>query len=555
MQKKNFFILFCIIILGFLLRYWHINKPEGLWNDEYIGWMISSKPLISPFLQEAVKNCHMPLYYLYLKLWMFIGTDSDLSLRFSSLFWGVLSIISMYFAGKEYKDEKTGLLCALFAALSGFLIYFSQEVRLYQMLFFITSLNLLSWLKLSAKQNKANFILFGVTNLLIILTHTIGFVFVFFNILYLSVYLAKIDKKFIKMMWMTIAGICTLLIPLVPFIYNVFKESYVSQFWSGFSVGKLFFTAADYFSPIQINIINTPKYITDILAPGGHLNYIYLLFALIPSIICSIGLLKTFFIKDKRIKYLWLTLISFFIVLIIAAYFNKLVLSTKYSVEIYPGLILLICSGILSFKSKTLKTLLITLLTLLPLCFYGINKNSTPKLGRPEGNLIVAQLLKQAKIRPSDKILLTYYDETRFAKYINTSNYKFYSINKYNFPEYIVPQKYSYKTIVINGKILFYDNLKNDDKKLFNEKFYNMLLMDMEKGDKLAIVLLKSVSFYNAKQLKIVTANHKTYYNTPFLFMVFSFIKNSAFEICNKYLKLKSAYESGDWVIVVYEKQ
>ena len=37
------FKLFIIVILGFLLRTWFIDKPEGLWYDEYLSWDIASQ--------------------------------------------------------------------------------------------------------------------------------------------------------------------------------------------------------------------------------------------------------------------------------------------------------------------------------------------------------------------------------------------------------------------------------------------------------------------------------------------------------------------------------
>ncbi|MFQ8626600.1 MAG: hypothetical protein ACLSA2_09180 [Candidatus Gastranaerophilaceae bacterium] len=95
-----------IIILGLVLRLIFINKPDGLWNDEYISWMIASTPFADGFIQAVKSQCHMPFYYLYLKFFMTLFGDSDLLLRLTSVLAGVLSVIAMYFAGRE-KDEKT----------------------------------------------------------------------------------------------------------------------------------------------------------------------------------------------------------------------------------------------------------------------------------------------------------------------------------------------------------------------------------------------------------------------------------------------------------------
>ena len=125
-MKKHSGIL-GIIILGLVLRLIFINKPDGLWNDEYISWMIASTPFADGFIQAVKSQCHMPFYYLYLKFFMTLLGDSDLLLRLTSVLAGVLSVIAMYFAGRE-KDEKTAYMCAGFTAISSFLIYYSQEV-------------------------------------------------------------------------------------------------------------------------------------------------------------------------------------------------------------------------------------------------------------------------------------------------------------------------------------------------------------------------------------------------------------------------------------------
>ena len=182
------------MIVALLLRSWHINKPEGLWNDEYVAWFISSQNSFESFFRELNQNCHMPLYYLYLKVWSFLFSDSDLSLRLSSVVCSISSVFVMFLAGKEIKDEKNGFLCAILCTISSFLIYFAQEVRIYSLLFLITSYSLLAWIKCAKETNLKNYLNLLTANALLIFTHTIGFVFVFFNISALLVLKIKENK-------------------------------------------------------------------------------------------------------------------------------------------------------------------------------------------------------------------------------------------------------------------------------------------------------------------------------------------------------------------------
>ena len=153
---KKYLPISIILVLGLALRLICINKPDGLWNDEYVSWMISATPFTHGFFDAIKSQCHMPFYYLYLKFFMAIFGQSDLVLRLTSTFAGILSIIIMYFVGKE-KDEKTGILCAGFSAISSFLIYYSQEVRFYSVLFLFSALSLLYILKSIKKPTKKKF--------------------------------------------------------------------------------------------------------------------------------------------------------------------------------------------------------------------------------------------------------------------------------------------------------------------------------------------------------------------------------------------------------------
>ena len=113
-------MIFFIALFGLLLRLSFINKPEGLWNDEYVSWYVANTPFQEGFWQEVLKQCHMPLYYLFLKPF---ASCSDIVLRLTSVVVGVLAIFAMYFAGKEF-SKKVGLYSATITSILSFLIYY-----------------------------------------------------------------------------------------------------------------------------------------------------------------------------------------------------------------------------------------------------------------------------------------------------------------------------------------------------------------------------------------------------------------------------------------------
>ncbi len=554
-NKKIYFYLFLFVLLGLLIRLSSLDKPEGLWNDEYISWYISTKPLFKNFLKSVFQNCHMPFYYCYLKLWSFVFGDNDLSLRISSVFPGVLSIISMFFAGKKLKDINCGLCCAFYTAVSGFLIYFSQEVRFYSILFFFSSLAILFMLHLSEKQNRFNYFGFCLSNILIILTHTIGFVFVFFNYLFLILFLKKknqIDKYTIISI---IASAVISILPFIPFLYKTLSASYISQFWSDFSFTKLFFVFADYVSPIQINLVNTPLHISSLLFKSGKFNFGYFIFAVIPLSISFIGLCSAIRNKTDKLIIIALSALSTLLIMIAASVCGKLVLITKYTVEIYPAFILITMFGFCSLKNYSFKKFLSVSFFGLILFYTFVSDFAPQKLKRPEGHKLPANLITEAKLHKNDKILLLYYDKERFGKYLNLSDYFIDSVTKYNFQYKLINNPPAHYEIIKNGKSLFFDSFKSSQNDFFKEFLKNYFFKNMKKGDKFALVKLNSVTFVTPQRMKEVTSNEQFYKRIPFLFLIFSHISNMTQSVANDELSPVFNKTEGKWEIIVWEKK
>ncbi len=527
--------------IGLILRLVFLDKSDGLWNDEYISWQIAQMPLFKGFIDGIKSQCHMPFYYIYLKLFMTLFGQNDIVLRLSSVTSGVLSIFVMYLVGKE-KDEKTGLLCAGFCAISSFLIYYSQEVRLYSLLFLLSAMTLLYTLRIIKQPDKKNLILWGISAFLVMFTHTIGFVFIFFNILFLSVVLYKSCQKAVLRIWMTVCGISVLCLPL---ILKIFMTHSFSQWWGNFSVAKIGFLITDYFSPILTNLTNSPQDFFYNFSPE------FIIFALIPAFISLVFLVNA--LKNKINAGLFLSVTGILIVLILAALSGKLVFLTKYSMEIYPILIYLICCGISDMKSKKIKTILVysyCILTAVYLIFYPY---SAPKIRRPEGHKIAADLLYNAKLSKGDIILLEYYPSERFEKYFDFSDYKVISVNKANFNEYLRNDN-SMQEILQNGKEIYKPMFLDGMNLVLKNRLNKEILKDLKPGQSVVMLVLDSVAFYPPDTVKEITNNEKRYEKEPFLFLVFSYIKSQIFDVLSQNMSVTNYEKKGNWMIMKFTK-
>ena len=537
---KNFAKIFLIIILGIALRLIFINKPDGLWNDEYISWIIAATPFSDGFINAVKSQCHMPFYYLYLKFFMTFFGQSDLLLRLTSVLAGVLSIPIMYFVGKE-KDENTGLTCAGFSAISSFLIYYSQEVRIYAILFLFSALSLLYTIKCIKNPNKQNFILYVISNFLILFTHTIGFVFVFFNLIILSINLFKQFKKVITTVWISIFAGGILLTPL---IFKIFTTKSFSQWWGHFSISKIGFLFTYYFSPVLTNLTNAPD------------NFLYApklaLFMILPAII-AIGCIIKALYKNKINIQLFLLFISTITILIIASLIGKLVFITKYSIEIYPILIYLASFGINSINNKILKNSLIIVYCLISIGYILLHPYSAPKMRRAEGHKIMTDILSRMDLKKDDMIVLEYYPQNRFEKYFDFSNYRVIEIHKGNFPMYISKSD-TLEDAFINGKKNYKNMFLSNSNPYFESMIDSNIFNKLKPGQSVVMVVLNSVSFYSPNNLALIANNNEKYNKEPLLFLIFSYIKNKTFYEMMQNLAIAKFEQKGNWTLIKFTK-
>lgn len=482
--------LILLSALGLLLRLININKPEGLWNDEYVSWFVASTPFKDGFINEIFQQCHMPLYYFYLKPF---AQFSDTVLRITSVLPSVIAIPIMYLVGKEY-SQKVGNIAATITALLPFLIYYSQEVRFYSLLFLFCALSLLFTIKLLKSETRKNWILWSSSLALILFTHVLGGIYVFFNIMLVLYKKKKFPIKLAVLYTLLCVGVIALGV-------HILKMSPSSQWWGSFSYTNILFLLSDFFSPILTNNINAPKvffYTKDA---------IYLVLMTIPTIIAFIGIV----LGAKREKEQALIALLTLILMIILALTGKIVFITKYSIEVLPILILLISIG---FDQKFGKVLLGTL------AFFYIAGLFTPyyptRLSRSEGHKLAADMINTAK---PDYIVFTYYAPDRYYRYMSKD----------------LKSKY----LVIDKSARF--DYRNHPEKILNE---------IKTGDTVSVLILNSVSFVPQNIINIAES-----IKIPEMFITFSKIKIGLIYALEKDYKDYKVQNNGDWILITAKKR
>ncbi|HSN74291.1 MAG TPA: glycosyltransferase family 39 protein [Anaerolineae bacterium] len=125
-------LLWLVMLLAAALRFFRIGH-QSLWADEGNSAAMAGRSL-AEISARAAADIHPPGYYWLLALWSRIFGDGEAALRALSALWGILLVWLVYQIVSRLFDRRTALVAAFFAAINPFLIYYSQEARMYAQL-------------------------------------------------------------------------------------------------------------------------------------------------------------------------------------------------------------------------------------------------------------------------------------------------------------------------------------------------------------------------------------------------------------------------------------
>ncbi len=125
--KFNWGLIFLVIILALGLRLPQLNS--SFWLDEAAQALESIRPWSQQLQLEA--DFQPPLLHLITAVAVRISSNEWWLRLWGALLPGMVTIVFTYLIGRRIKNERVGLLAALFMATSSFHIFYSQELRPY----------------------------------------------------------------------------------------------------------------------------------------------------------------------------------------------------------------------------------------------------------------------------------------------------------------------------------------------------------------------------------------------------------------------------------------
>lgn len=127
-----------VLLVAALTRFWRLGY-HSFWFDEAVSlrWAFAAPAYIWDVTFHLVEEKHPPAYYLFLHFWQRLLSlwglaQNDAALRASGSLLGVLTVLGILLLVTHLSGRRVGLLAGLLVALSPALVWYSQELRMFQ---------------------------------------------------------------------------------------------------------------------------------------------------------------------------------------------------------------------------------------------------------------------------------------------------------------------------------------------------------------------------------------------------------------------------------------
>jgi 4-amino-4-deoxy-L-arabinose transferase-like glycosyltransferase len=164
-------LLVGIVAVGAVLRFATLGS-QSYWFDEAQAAHELHMSLDSMLTSMFVHETNPPLYFVVGWVWAHVFGTGEVALRSLSALAGIAVIVLAYLCGRELVSRPAGLVAAALAALSPFMIWYSQEAREYMLLAALCGASLLYFARAWRNPTRGNIVGWAVFSALAVLTHS-----------------------------------------------------------------------------------------------------------------------------------------------------------------------------------------------------------------------------------------------------------------------------------------------------------------------------------------------------------------------------------------------
>ncbi|MDO8495360.1 MAG: glycosyltransferase family 39 protein [bacterium] len=151
-RKINTATLLGILMLGVIIFSYFVLSKQSLRLDEAQSlWQTSHS--LSRILHLVAGDVHVPVYHFLLHFWQLFWGSGVGTARLLSLIFFVATIPAVYALGRLAYSSAVARFAAILIAISPFLNWYANEIRMYSLLTLLTVLNQYFFLRLFKDQN------------------------------------------------------------------------------------------------------------------------------------------------------------------------------------------------------------------------------------------------------------------------------------------------------------------------------------------------------------------------------------------------------------------
>jgi uncharacterized membrane protein len=169
--KENY-LLGIILLVAAILRFYRIDY-QSLWLDEIYSIKETNPdlPLKVMYDNLNVSEQAPPLYFLLAYFALKVFGYSAFVLRMFSACIGIAGVFMIYLLGKELQNKKAGAYAALLLSINYFHLSYSQEARMYTLLFLFTTLSFYMLVRFIKTPGFKSCLFYTISTIMMIYTH------------------------------------------------------------------------------------------------------------------------------------------------------------------------------------------------------------------------------------------------------------------------------------------------------------------------------------------------------------------------------------------------
>jgi uncharacterized membrane protein len=219
-DRQWLIIILLICLFYIFLRFWKLTDT-CLWFDEIFSIHAAEHDWTSLYWFVAQDLIHPPLFYVLLKAWISLGGESLFWLRFLPVLFSILALLPFYFLCRQLKlNHSVIALSLIFLAANGALIKYSQEVRMYSLLFCLSLFSM--WLFAKFFYLGKSLIPLTAVNVLLVYTHYFGWFVVLSEVIVIALF-QRVKIRQILIMFASV------FLGFIPWIVAIWQASKINS--------------------------------------------------------------------------------------------------------------------------------------------------------------------------------------------------------------------------------------------------------------------------------------------------------------------------------------